>query len=161
MVYKQNDLRWLFHSLDHMHHNCVKAEFEKRGLCKASHPYILFVIRYLMKGELVSQKELADAIGISPATVAISIKRMGKAGLICKKPDERDRRRNIIALTEKGKEITDGCSAAFNEINRDVFKGFTKDEQEQLKKFYLRMIKNLESRGARLPVRLKGAKQGW
>jgi len=155
MVCKHNDLRWLFHSLDHMHHNCVKAEFEKRGLCKASHPYILFVIRYLMKDELVSQKELADAIGISPTTVAISIKRMGKAGLVCKKPDKRDRRRNIITLTEKGRKITEECSAAFNEINSDVFKGFTEAEQEQLKKFYLRMIKNLESRGARLPVRLK------
>jgi len=155
MVCKQNDLRWLFHSLDRMHHNCIKAEFEKRGLCKASHPHILFAIRYEMKGAGVSQRELADVIGISPTTVAISIKRMEKAGLICKKPDKNDKRRNIIALTKKGKKITEECSAAFNEINRDVFKGFTKAEQEQLKKFYLRMIKNLELRGARLPVYLK------
>lgn len=102
-----------------------------------------------------SQKELGDAIGISPPTVAISVKRMEKAGLLCKISDEKDLRRNVITLTKKGVEYIEECLSIFDKTDRSVFDGFSELEREQLKRFYLRMIKNLETMGARLPNQLK------
>lgn len=155
MKYTQDDLEWLFRTLDRMFHNCIKSMFEKKGIVGASNPHILFTLRFNMKDMKATQKELGDMIGISPATVAISIKRMEKAGILCKISDKKDLRRNIITLTQKGVEIADECSAAFGEIDKEMFKGFSQDERDQLKQFYLRMIGNLKSMGAQLPLYLR------
>mgnify|MGYP000854515500 CR=1 FL=1 len=155
----QNNLEWLFRTFDRMHHNYLKSTLEKHGLREATHPHILVTLRYKTKDMKASQKELGDAIGISPPTVAISVKRMEKAGLLCKVPDERDLRRNVITLTKKGMSYIEECSGIFDKIDKGVFEGFSELEREQLKRFYLRMIKNLEAMGARLPILLKRSEQ--
>lgn len=156
--YEQNNLEWLLRIFDRMHHNCLKSALEKHGLREVTQPHILFTL-HKIKGMKASQKELGDAIGISPPTVAISVKRMEKAGLLCKVSDERDLRRNVITLTKKGVEYIEECSSIFDKIDRGIFEGFSELEREQLKKFYLRMIKNLETMGARLPNQLKRSEQ--
>ncbi len=159
MEYNRNDLEWLFRTFDRMRHNCIKAEFENRSLLEASHPLILFTLRYEMKDMTASQKEIGDAIGISPPTVAISIKRMEKTGLVHKVSDETDLRRNLITLTEKGMNLVEECSLAFNKIARGMFEGFSETERAQLKEFYIRMIQNLESMGVQSPAQLKRRNQ--
>lgn len=154
----QNDLEWLFRTFDRMHRNCIRSEFQKRGIQEASHPSVLFALRYDMKDMKASQKELGDFVGISPPTVAISIKRMVKADLVRKVADERDLRRNIITLTPKGVEFVEECANAFDNIDRGMFAGFSEMEQEQLKAWYIRMIRNLESMGAQPPAQLRGGR---
>ena len=156
--YDQNNLEWLLRVFDRMHHTYLKSALEKQGL-KVTHPYILVAL-HKIKGMKASQKELGDAIGISPPTVAISVKRMEKAGLLCKISDEKDLRRNVITLTKKGVEYIEECLSIFDKTDRSVFDGFSELEREQLKRFYLRMIKNLETMGARLPNQLKRSEQG-
>lgn len=81
------------------------------------------VLDYLSEHGECSQKELSDGINVSPASVAVSVKRMQKSGLITKISDENDLRCNRIALTENGKQRTEyihsqltslikGCSKA-------------------------------------------------
>jgi DNA-binding MarR family transcriptional regulator len=155
LEYNPDGLKWLFRAFDRMHHNCLKAELKKRGLREASHPVILFALKHEIKDMLASQKEIADAIGISPPTAAISIKRMEKAGLLCKIPDEQDTRRKLITLTEKGIQLINECELAFEKVDQGMLTGFTAAEIEQLKMFYLRMINNLETMGAQPPAQLK------
>lgn len=81
------------------------------------------VLDYLNEHGECSQKELSDGINVSPASVAVSVKRMQKSGLITKISDENDLRCNRIALTERASSVrniftvsltslTKGCSKA-------------------------------------------------
>lgn len=155
MEYDPTGLEWLFRTFDRMHHNYIKAELIKRGFGEASHPPILFMLKFEAKDMTASQKEIADAIGISPPTVAISLKRMQKAGLVQKASDEKDLRRNHVTITEKGLQLVDECAAVFGDVEQGIFNNFSEKEREQLKGFYIRMIQNLESMGAQLPARFK------
>lgn len=152
MMSDSNSLEWLFRTFNRMHLNLLKAEMVKRGLGEASHPAMLFTLKRDMKNMSATQKELAERIGISPATVAISIKRMEKAGLIRKVSDKNDLRRNCITLTEKGLHFVIECEAAIKKIDLGTFQGFSEAESKQLKQFYLRMIHNLEDMGAQTPL---------
>ncbi|WP_170932639.1 MarR family winged helix-turn-helix transcriptional regulator [Desulfosporosinus sp. FKB] len=155
MGFKFNSLEWLFPVFDRMHHNCLKEEIVKRGIGEVSNPQILFVLKNEMNNMAASQKELAEIIGISPPTIAISIKRMKKSGLIYQYPDEKDTRRNLIKLSEKGLAYIEECENAFNKVDHAMLKGFTETEREQMKQFYCRMINNLESIGAHPPAQFK------
>lgn len=138
-----------------MHHNILNQKEVENGLSDASHPVILFVLRFDMADMKASQKEIADEIGISPSTVTISIKRMEKAGLLQKVQDEKDLRKNLITLTKKGLEYTDRLSMISEEVDLGIFKGFTDEELETMKGYYERMISNLEEMGAKIPLFLK------
>jgi len=153
--YDPNGLEWLLRTFDRMHHNCIRSEFVKRGLSEASHPMILMALKHEVRNMAASQKDIAQMIGVSPPTVAISLKRMEKAGLVRKIVDENDLRRNLITITDKGLRLLDECENAFCEIDRNIFNGFSDEEREQLKKFYIRMIHNMESMGAQPPAQLK------
>lgn len=147
MVYDSKTLEWLFRTVNRMHFNCVKEEFEKKGVNKDSHQPLLFTLHYQMGNKIITQKELSYLLGIKPSILAVSIKRMEKAGLIQKVPDEDDLRCNIIRFTEKGKKLLDKSTSIFNDIDRKMCVGFTDKEKTQLKQFYIRIIQNLEKAG--------------
>lgn len=86
----------------HMHGHLIKKEFETRDITRVSHPHMLFMLRFRSKNSQgLSQKDIADRLGVSTPTVAISVKRMEKSGLLCKIPDEHDHRYNLIVLRKK------------------------------------------------------------
>lgn len=155
MAYEPDTLEHLFAAFNRMHHNCLKNEFDRRGLALASHPSILFALCHEARNKTASQKELAEFVGISAPTAAISIKRMQKAGLLRKVTDEKDQRKNMITLTDEGLRLVSKCKNVFCEIDMATFKGFSKQEKVQLKGYYLRMIANLEAIGAVPPAQLR------
>lgn len=159
MEYNTNNLEWFFRTLSRMHHNSIKTEMRKRGLKEASQPQILFLLMNQADEDGISQKRIADIIGITPSTVAISIKRMEKSGLVQKIADPNDLRYNHVKLTPKGRGFLDECINAFNAIDAKMFDGFSENDRDHLKTFFKCMIKNLESMGAQPPESMKGAKK--
>lgn len=147
---------FLFKVCDRTHHCMMHKEFEQRGLSKASHPFLLFVLADTGPGASLSQREIAEKLGVAPSSAAVSIHRMEKAGLLSKKTDKTDSRRNQITLTPKGRQLVEECKAAFEDIDRGMFAGFSKTERENLRLYYIRMIHNLEAMGAQIPSELKG-----
>lgn len=154
MTIKQDtSLLWLFRSFSHMYHRYTRTQMDRRGLSQVSHPHILFSLRRI--GGTATQKELADMLGISAPTVAVSIKRMVKAGILEKTQDSTDLRRNFITITPKGSDLIDQTIQAFNQIDKDVFEGFTQSELDILASYYRRMLANVESKGGQMPSMLK------
>lgn len=91
-----------------------------------------------------NQKELSDYLNVSCATVAVSLKRMEKCGIIKKSPDKNDLRNNIITLTDRGIEIVNRCHEIFMDINIKMYDGFNSREMQDLENYYKRIISNLE-----------------
>jgi DNA-binding MarR family transcriptional regulator len=63
---------------------------------------LLFQIR-LRKG--VSAGDLASSEGISPAAMSGYVDRLERAGLVVRVPDEHDRRRQVLRLTEDAESV--------------------------------------------------------
>ena len=63
---------------------------------------LLFQIRR-RKGS--SAGDLAALEGISPAAMSGYVERLAKAGLVVRVPDERDRRRQVLALTAEAESV--------------------------------------------------------
>ncbi len=103
------------------------------------------ILQYISSHENCTQKQLADFLQVSAPSIATSVKRMQKSGLIQKTADEGDLRCNRLSATEKGNEISRRAAAAFNTINRRMFEGFTQDECKQFYYYLNRMTQNLES----------------
>ncbi len=138
------ELRKLVHELISISviHRCrITKSAQKVGLYFGQ-PMIL---EYVIEHDLCTQKELANAMHISPASAAITLKRIEKAGLIVRITDENDSRKNHISVTEKGitalKEFRNICDAT----DEDMFRGFSSEERETLHNLLVRLHKNLDS----------------
>jgi DNA-binding MarR family transcriptional regulator len=59
----------------------------------------------IRKHEGIGPRGLAEMERISPAAMSGYIARLVKAGLVTRVPDERDRRRQVLALTEKAERV--------------------------------------------------------
>lgn len=104
------------------------------------------ILEYISDNDSCSQKELANAVHISPASAAISLKRIEKAGLIIRHPDEKDPRKNLLSITEKGKKALLEFRKICDTTDEEMFKGFTQSERETLHALLLRLHENLDSK---------------
>jgi DNA-binding MarR family transcriptional regulator len=59
----------------------------------------------IRKNRGVGARELAELERISPAAMSGYIARLQKAGLVTRVPDENDRRRQVLALTEEAEAV--------------------------------------------------------
>ena len=150
-----DDLELLFRAVNKMHRRCLKREMDSRGLSKVGQPMILFMLRNHEVATECDQKGLSEALGVSPATVTVSIKRMERAGLVIKSADPDDLRRNHITITDKGLHLVNDCIRAFQHVDAGTFKGFSEEERKQLESSYRSMMENLVAMGAQVPTFMK------
>ena len=71
------------------------------GLQDVSQPKALIHLAEQVGGS-INQRELADALHISPATMAASLKSLERNGYITKQSDQRDGRCKLLHITQKG-----------------------------------------------------------
>lgn len=103
------------------------------------------IIEYVSEHDRCTQKELAKALHISPASVAVSLKRIEKAGFITRTQDEKDSRKNLLSVTEKGIEAVRDFRKICNTTDEEMFRGFSEEERETLHSLLKRLHKNLDS----------------
>jgi DNA-binding MarR family transcriptional regulator len=69
-----------------------------------AHPAQAHCLRIIAEHDGLSQRELGRAIRLSPPTVTAMLKRMEKAGIVERRPDETDGRVTRVHLTTVGRE---------------------------------------------------------
>ena len=108
--------------------------------------FLLFVIEHGSHGEVpLSQGEIAKRLQLSPATVTASLRPLEKLGLIERKPDEKDLRKNRVNITPAGKAMVKRCVELMDALEEATFKGFSEEELAQLTGYFKRMCSNLEA----------------
>lgn len=105
------------------------------------------ILEYLSKHGDCSQKELADSLGVSPASIATSLKRMSKEDFIKRTPDENDRRINRLKITEKGENTRLEGRKRCDKIDKIMFSDFSDDEVAVFSDMLSRITKNLSEDG--------------
>ncbi|MDO5134895.1 MAG: MarR family transcriptional regulator [Eubacteriales bacterium] len=91
-----------------------------------------------------SQKELAELLKVKAPTVTVSIQRLEKAGLVCRRQDERDQRVTRIYMTEKGEDVVTEGLRRMHEIEKAVFGGFSQAEICLMKRFFSQILENID-----------------
>ena len=92
-----------------------------------------------------SQKELVNSLSVKPPTIAVTIRRMVKAGLLECRSDTRDMRKSKVFITDKGRELNSKVEEITMEIEDECFKGFTEVEKTLIRRFLIQMRDNLLS----------------
>lgn len=162
-MYQRHEPSALFHGLHHAHKRRVVEEQTARGLEAVGAPWLLVALYHAEeRGERWSQRDVARIMGISPATVAVSLKTLERNGYVARSTDEQDARRNRMTLTAKGKSAVKLCGESFRAVDKRMLADFSPAEKEQLGEFLIRMIDNLG--GAEPPLFCaseKEGKKGW
>jgi MarR family transcriptional regulator for hemolysin len=85
------------------------------------------VVRSLVLQPGLTQKEIADKMGIEGATLVPVIDKMEKDGLLKRKPDLTDRRANRIYLTSKADSLWESMTECALKIRRSSTKNISDD----------------------------------
>ena len=136
-------LESLFSDIMRLHRIRSMKIFGSLGMYRGQ-PAILF---RLWERDGIPQKEIAEAIGVVPATVTIMLRRMEKAGWLERRADSADRRSSLVFLTEKGRAIRERLVEAKSRLNEACFRGFSDDERKALGMSFGRMLANLSEAG--------------
>lgn len=110
---------------------------------KGLHPGQAVLLKQLDRSEGMTQRELANNLHIKPPTVAVSVKRLEKAGLICRRQDEEDQRKSRIFITEEGRDLVRDIQSIMECNDEYLFKGFTDVELCLLRRFLIQMMENM------------------
>lgn len=106
------------------------------------------ILEYVMKNDGCTQNDIAEALHVTPASIATSTKRMQHAGLITKRADETNLRCNRLTLTDRGMELVKMSRSKFDSVNESIFEGFSEDELELLANMLDRMLVNISDDSA-------------
>lgn len=123
------------------HKSVVDSYVSETRLHKSQHR-LLMTLSHM--GINVSQRDLAEKLNITPAAVAVTLKKLEKTGLVGRKVAEKDNRFNEVVLTEKGKKIVKESHKVFKYADEKMFAGFSMEELNALEAYLNRMKENLE-----------------
>src|SRR5262245_39129545 len=82
----------------------LEAVFERFGLSPATFEALVTLMR-IAGDSGVSQKRLADEIGVTPGTISVRIDRLVDEGLAERRPDPESKRNTLVALTDEGRTL--------------------------------------------------------
>lgn len=99
---------------------------------------------YIESNENITQKMLADKMGIRESTLARLIDRCEKDDLIIRTSNHEDKRVKVLQLTEKGKHLNKVLTQVAEQFKDDAIEGISQDELKIYKRILDQMVKNVE-----------------
>ena len=105
----------------------------------------IMVLAYLERhpNDMVTQKVLETAMGLSNPTVTVLIRTMMDRGLITREQDQEDRRQFRLFMTDKAKEIFDKSRDDSLKVDRTFYKNLTDRDRRSLMRIMEKIKKNL------------------
>jgi DNA-binding MarR family transcriptional regulator len=102
------------------------------------------VLLMLWEQEGVTQARLAERLAVEQPTMANTLKRMERDGLITRVPDPGDRRQAHVHLTPRGRALEDVLTASARETNAAALAGLNVEERQHFLALARRVMQNLE-----------------
>lgn len=102
------------------------------------------ILYVLWQEEQISLREVADRTGLAATTLTSMIDRMEAAGLVRRTAAPDDRRKTLLALTEKARELQPDYMAVSAQMNSIFYKGFSEEEIRLCETMLVRIHDNLK-----------------
>ncbi len=139
---------------DRLHRSVVEDFLGETGIHRSQH---MILMHLSGKGKYPSQKELAQHLKISPAAIAVSLKKLEEGGFIKRDSDKNDCRLNSIIITEKGMDIIEKSNRLFEECDYAMFKDFSEEEYDFFEACLEKISKGLEGYKSEICGKAKGS----
>ncbi len=101
------------------------------------------ILKLLQEHGTLTQRQLAEKIRVTPATICGTLKRMERAGLIRRAAAAEDARVSCVSLTDEGISCINQVSALIEEPYGEMMAGFSEEECRMMRDFAKRMSQNL------------------
>lgn len=108
------------------------------------------LMAYVLEHPGCTQGEIAAWLYISAASVATSCKRLEKEGLLERRVDPVNRRKNQLYVTEAGEALTREKRAMLDRVNALAFAGIDEGDAQAFARVLDKMMDNLGGRGLTL-----------
>lgn len=137
----KKELVWDIIKIAREHRKTVEKRICSLGIHPSQHHFLM----YIAKNGACTQNSIAEAMEVSAATVAVSLKKLEKGGYIEKRISQSDGRSNLIALTRKGEAVVEQSGEMFEWVDKEMFTSITEEEQYMLHNLLERVVNNLKT----------------
>ena len=120
----------------------IHARIGPLGLTPGTFPAML----ELWAEDGLTQRDLVARLDIEQATMANTLARMERDGLIRRTPDPKDRRAQRVWLTETGRALQGPATAAAREVNAAALDGLGADERAAFLETLATVVRGLQER---------------
>src|SRR5262249_12317126 len=107
------------------------------------------VRRALADGRSRSQTELARASGVEQPSMAETLARMERDGIVRREPNPNDKRGSLFSVTSKARARFPKAKSALIKCERRAMAGFDDAEKAVLRELLKRVARNLDEEQAR------------
>ena len=118
----------------------LEARIKPEGIALGAFPALL----HLWEKDGLTQKELVARLGIEQPTLAATLARMERDGLVTRRRDEGDGRVQRVRLTPKARALREVAYGAAMDVNAKALQGFDEAERELLMALLRRVILSVE-----------------
>jgi DNA-binding MarR family transcriptional regulator len=101
------------------------------------------LLKCLWNQDGLSQKEIADLMGIQAATATRMVIRMERSGLVRRETDPDDQRVSQVYLTDLGRSLQGAVEEGWMAIEQQILEGFSLEERLLLRRYLEQLHKNL------------------
>lgn len=91
-----------------------------------------------------SQRQLGDLLRLDHSTVAKSVQRLERAGLITRSRSAIDGRVTLVHLTDRGRDLEQPVRRAWAELERRTTETLTRDQQQSFVYLTAQVARNVE-----------------
>ena len=107
---------------------CYESNFSKNSMdIELNTSQILFLME-IYNREGINQIDLVRKFHVTEANISQSTKKLRENGLIVKKMDPENNSRNLLFLTEDGRDLCESLLVMFKEWNDNVTRDIPRDE---------------------------------
>jgi DNA-binding MarR family transcriptional regulator len=138
-IHTSESLHFVFSKVMRTHYHKMHQLLQDQEVYPGQPP-LLFA---LTRKDGQSQKELAEKMQITPATITVMLNRMVKTGLVERRADEKDQRVSRVYLTDKGRAAQVEVKETFKQMDARCFADFQEEDRVLLRRLMLKVYDNL------------------
>ena len=131
-----SEITWLLHRAARRMRTVTGEQAEKFGLHLRDH----IVLSALHKTPGMTQVELAKTLGLDKTTLMSQLDRLEHDNLIVRRPDPRDRRARIPAITQHGDELRINVAASSAAAEADALSNFSAHDVATFRRMLVQII---------------------
>jgi DNA-binding MarR family transcriptional regulator len=89
-----------------------------------------------------SQQEVAESLGVDRTTMVALVDELEAKALVDRRPDPDDRRKNVVALTDLGRETLAGGLTATAATDEEFFAGLSADDAATFRRLLAAVVRS-------------------
>ena len=127
---------------DRLHKSALEQMVSKKGLHRSQQMVLIFLLSHQAP---ISQAEIANHFQISPAAIAVTLKKLDAGGWIDRKPCPGNARMNEITLSKKSLDVVEEASLALRELDEIMCEGISEEQMTAFTATLLKMQQNIRN----------------